>query len=288
MVIVVSATAVNTGGGSGDSGGDTGGGSETTGKTTTTYNNPSFVMQTSGKLATTTNTWIHSDFIPVSDLSNSDDDGKCVRTFVGHGTVAAIAFYSDNNFDSYTEGYVLTNTVNKTAQTAEEVKSCITNNNSKYVVFSTDSSKAELKVTTGFGSEEAPDIEEPESPPTSGETSSGLIYYELGGFIGLSTGKVTNPTSDWIHSDFIEISKLEDNAELNHCIGKFTGHGTVADIAFYRTADFNSFIIGKGSAGSTKTVSQLQSLMSELGATDAKYIVISTDKTKNTLYANLK
>ena len=87
---------------------------------------------------------------------------------------------------------------------------------------------------------------------------------------------------------FIEISKLEDNSELNHCIGKFTGHSTVADIAFYRTADFSSFIIGKSSAGGTKTVSQLQSLMSELGATDAKYIVISTDKTKNTLYANLK
>ena len=259
-------------------------GNTVTGKTTTTYTNPSFVMQTTGQLATSSNTWIHSDFIPVSDLSNSDDDGKCVRKFVSHGTVAAIAFYSDNNFNSYTEGYVLTSTVSKAeAQTAEEVKSCITNNNSKYVVFSTDGSKAELKVTTGFGSVEEPDVEEPEIPSTPG-----LNYYEHAGFIGLSTGQVTNPTSDWIHSDFIEISKLEDSAELNHCIGKFTGHSTVADIAFYRNADFSSFIIGKSSAGGTKTVAELQALMSTLNATDAKYIVISTDKTKNQLYANLK
>ena len=251
---------------------------------TTTYNLPSFVNVSTGQLATNTNTWIHSDFIPVNDLSNNTEDGKCVKTFVSHGTVAAIAFYSQPSFDSYVEGFILTNTAGKSeTQTAEQVKACITKDNANYVVFSTDGSKATLSVTTGEGSTVTPEPEEPENP-----TTSGINYYDNAGFISVSTGQVTNPTSDWIHSDFIAIDDLVDDATLGHCIGKFTGHSSVADIAFYSSNNFNSFIVGKSSAGATKTLSALQSLMTELNATSATHIVISTDKTKNQLYASLK
>ena len=256
------------------------------GQITNTYNLPSFVMQTTGQLATNSNTWIHSDFIPVNDLSNSTEDGKCVRTFVSHGSVAAIAFYSQPNFDSYVEGFILTNTAGKSeTQTAEQVKACITKDNANYVVFSTDGSKATLSVTTGEGSTVTPEPEEPENPGTG---TSGINYYEEPGYINISSGQVTNTSSSWIHSDFIPISELEDDASLGHCIGKFTGHSQVADIAFYSSNSFSSFIAGKSSAGATKTVTALQNLMTELNVTGATYIVISTDKSKNQLYANLK
>lgn len=252
------------------------------GKTTTTYSNPDWVNVNTGKLSGQTNTWIHSDFIPVSSLSNSDDDGKCVRTFVSHGTVASIAFYSEANFDSYVEGYILTNTVSKsTAQTAEDVKACITKDNANYVVFSTNGANATLSITTGTGSAVTPEPEEPEN------AASGVNYYDLPGYVKVSNGQVTS-SSDWIHSNFIKISDLQDDTDLGHCIGKFTGHSLVADIAFYEANNFDSFIAGKSSATSTQTVETLQSLMIELNATNANYIVISTDKTKNKLYACLK
>ncbi len=259
---------------------------DSSGQITTTYNLPSFVTVSSGQLATNSNTWIHSDFIPVNDLSNSTEDGKCVRTFVSHGTVAAIAFYSQPNFNSYVEGFILSNTAGKSeTQTAEQVKACITKDNANYVVFSTDGSKATLSVTTGEGSTVTPEPEEPETPSTG---TSGINYYEEPGYINVSSGQVTNTSSTWIHSDFIKISDLQNDATLGHCIGKFTGHSQVADIAFYSSNSFSSFIAGKSSAGATKTVAALQNLMTELNATNATYIVISTDKSKNQLYASLK
>lgn len=256
------------------------------GQITTTYSLPSFVSVSTGQLATTSNTWIHSDFISVNDLSNNTEDGKCVKTFISHGTVAAIAFYSQPNFDSYVEGFILTDTAGKSeAQTAEQVKACITKDNANYVVFSTDGAKATLSVTTGEGSIVTPEPEEPENPSTG---TSGINYYEEPGYIAVSNGQITNTSSDWIHSDFIKISDLQDDATLGHCIGKFTGHGQVADIAFYSSNNFNSYITGKTSSGATRTVETLQTLMTELNATNATYIVISTDKTKNQLYACLK
>lgn len=121
--------------------------------TTKQFSNPGYVLQSSGALTGETGTWIHSDFIPVEDLVDAEGgDGYCIRTFIGHGRVAAIAFYSEkDNFTSYTEGYLLSDTSAKTSsQTADQVRANITNDSSKYVVFSTDAAKAELYVTAVF------------------------------------------------------------------------------------------------------------------------------------------
>lgn len=248
---------------------------------TYTYNNSGYILATTGKV-TTGNTWIHSDFIPVNQLANGDD-GKCVRTFTGHGTVAAIAFYrTKDNFDSWVSS-VKTGEITggATSVTAEYVKS-LAPTGGNYVVFSTDGSKQTLSVTVGSSSGSSEPVE-PEIP-----AGSGINYYEKAGFIGITSGQVTNTSSTWIHSDFIAIDSLVDDAELGHCIGKCTGHASVADIAFYSAANFDSFIIGKSSAGATKTVAELQALMTQLNATNATHIIISTDKTKNQLYASLK
>lgn len=250
---------------------------------TYTYNNAGYVQAATGKIVTG-GTWIHSDFIPVAQLANGDDS-KCVRTFTGHGTVAAIAFYkTKDNFDSWVSS-ITTNEITggATSVTAEYVKS-LAPTEGNYVVFSTDGSKQTLSVTVGSGSGE--DSSEPEEPDTP--VTSGINYYTNAGFIAVSTGQVTNTTSDWIHSDFIAIDSLVDDATLGHCVGKFTGHSTVADIAFYSSNSFDSYIAGKTSAGSTRTLASLQTLMTELDATNATHIIISTDKTKNQLYASLK
>lgn len=120
--------------------------------TTTKYSNVGYVLATTGALTGASSTWIHSDFIKVSDLAD-DTDGVCVKTFIGHGTVAAMAFYSaKDDFGSFTEGYILSNTsANATAQSVAQVKANITNDASTYVVFSTDGSKAELQVTAASG-----------------------------------------------------------------------------------------------------------------------------------------
>lgn len=249
---------------------------------TYTYTNSGYVAATTGKVITG-NTWIHSDFIPVSQLANGDD-GKCVRTFTGHGTVAAMAFYTTkDNFDSWVSS-VKTSDIEggATAVTAEKVKA-LAPSGGNYVVFSTDGSKQTLAITVGSGGGSSSEPAEPETPATSG-----INYYENAGFISISTGQVTNTSSSWIHSDFIAISDLQDDPTLGHCIGKFTGHASVADIAFYSSNNFSSYIAGKTSAGSTKTLATLQTLMAELNATNATHIVISTDKSKNQLYACLK
>ena len=253
------------------------------GPDTYTYNNSGYVAAATGKVVAG-GTWIHSDFIPVAQLANGDD-GKCVRTFTGHGTVAAIAFYTTkDNFDSWVSS-VKTGDIEggATSVTAEYVKS-LAPAGSNYVVFSTDGSKQTLSVTVGNSS--GGGSSEPEEPDTP--VTSGVNYYDKPGFISISSGQVTNTNSDWIHSDFIAIDSLVDDAQLGHCIGKCTGHASVADIAFYSAPDFSSFIVGKSSAGATKTVAALQTLMTELNATNATHIIISTDKTKNQLYASLK
>ena len=117
---------------------------------TKTYDHKGYVRQSDGSLISSS-TWIHSDFIPVEKLCNGIDD-KCVSTFIGHGTVAAVAFYSQpDDFSSYTEGYILGETKARTsAQDVSEIFSNITKETSKYVVFSTDGSKAKLQVTGTF------------------------------------------------------------------------------------------------------------------------------------------
>ena len=117
---------------------------------TKTYDNPGYVRQSDGSLVSSS-TWIHSDFIPIEQLCNGIDD-KCVGAFIGHGTVAAIAFYSEaDDFSSYTEGYILSETkARTTSQDVSEILSNITKETSKYVVFSTDGSKAKLQVTGTF------------------------------------------------------------------------------------------------------------------------------------------
>jgi hypothetical protein len=117
---------------------------------TKTYDHKGYVRQSDGSLISSS-TWIHSDFIPVEKLCNGIDD-KCVSTFIGHGTVAAVAFYSQpDDFSSYTEGYILGETKARTsAQDVSEILSNITKETSKYVVFSTDGSKAKLQVTGTF------------------------------------------------------------------------------------------------------------------------------------------
>ena len=119
--------------------------------TTRQFSNIGYVLQSDGSLTGETGTWIHSDFIPVEALANGSDN-KCVKTFIGHGRVAAVAFYSKkDDFSSYIEGYLLSDTNAKTnSQTAEQVRANITDDTSKYVVFSTDGSKAELYVTAFY------------------------------------------------------------------------------------------------------------------------------------------
>ena len=116
----------------------------------------------------------------------------------------------------------------------------------------------------------------------TGAGEENTTTYSNAGFISASTGAVTNTSSTWIHSDFI---KLE---ELTGKVGIFVGHASVANAAYYSAADYGTYL---GHAGSGNgAISSIQnnvmvdaSAVTRVAPEGAKYVVFSTDGSKQTL-----
>lgn len=103
-----------------------------------TFTDLGYVLASNGALTGTTGTWVHSPFLEINRVEN-------VGVFVGHGTVAAVAYYSEKDFSSYIKGYKAdemggTSVTGATIQTKAP-------DGAKYVVFSTNAASQQLKVT---------------------------------------------------------------------------------------------------------------------------------------------
>lgn len=129
--------------GSGDSG-NTGGSTVPSG--TNYYTNKGYAAVSNGAITGDTSTWIHSDMIPIDSLANDADTGYCAATFVGHASVAAVAYYSSDDFSDYISGYIASAFGGVTA-TVEQVKSKAPDN-ATHVVFSTNGATQQLYVCT--------------------------------------------------------------------------------------------------------------------------------------------
>ena len=103
-----------------------------------TFSDLGYILVSDGTLTGTTGTWVHSPFLEINRVEN-------VKTFVGHGTVAAAAYYSEKDFGSYIKGYKA-DEMGSTSATGEVIKSKAPNG-AKYVVFSTNAASQQLKVT---------------------------------------------------------------------------------------------------------------------------------------------
>ena len=62
-----------------------------------TFTDLGYILASDGTLTGTTGTWVHSPFLEIDRVEN-------VGVFVGHGTVAAAAYYSEKDFGSYIKG----------------------------------------------------------------------------------------------------------------------------------------------------------------------------------------
>lgn len=113
--------------------------------TTNTYSDAGYVLASTGALTGSTSTWVYSPFIKLSELADNAD-GICVEKFISHGTVAAISYYTEADFNSWLSAMTFAQ-VGKASATAEAVRSNAPDG-AVYVVFSTDGSKATLEVTT--------------------------------------------------------------------------------------------------------------------------------------------
>lgn len=97
-----------------------------------------YVLLSDGTLTGTTSTWVHSPFLEIDRVDN-------VKTFVGHGTVAAAAYYSEKDFGSYIKGYKADEM--GSTSVARDVIQAKAPVGAKYVVFSTNAASQQLKVT---------------------------------------------------------------------------------------------------------------------------------------------
>ena len=112
---------------------------------TKTYSEAGFISASSGAVTNTSSTWIHSDFIKISELTGE------VGIFVGHASVANVAYYSSNDYETYLghagSGNGAIGAVSNTAMVDVSVIKGYAPEGANYVVFSTDASKKTLSVT---------------------------------------------------------------------------------------------------------------------------------------------
>lgn len=99
------------------------------------------------------------------------------------------------------------------------------------------------------------------------------------GYVSFATGELTGATSTWIHSPFLEISRVESAKT-------FVGHGSVAAVAYYSEKDFGTYIKGykADEMGGTSVTSDI--IQSKAPA-DAKYVVFSTNSASQKLVVSL-
>lgn len=100
----------------------------------------------------------------------------------------------------------------------------------------------------------------------------------LPGYINKNDGKVYGETGTWIHSDFIAID------EINGDCGTAWGHSAVADIAYYSSDSFDTYL-GFYNLSGTRTATEL--LIKSNAPNNAKYVIITTDSTHYSLFATL-
>ena len=253
-----------------------------------TYNNVGSIG-TNGKPAS--NTWAHSDFIPAESLV------KCGK-FVANASVLNVAYYREADFDSFISGESLLQ--------GEKTKDDLSYpEGTKFIVISTNpdsnelyaylNSSYEIKQLKNVSNQHSSDIDSlkkgqelsltkekqklTDEEKLQVKSNIGLISVERNsysnkGYIG-KTGAVTNPSSTWVHSDFIPAESLVK-------CGKFVANASVLNVAYYREADFDSFISGESLLQGEKTKDDLSY------PEGTKFIVISTDSiNSNTLYAEL-
>lgn len=103
-----------------------------------TFSDLGYVLVSDGTLTGTTGTWVHSPFLEIDRIES-------VKTFVGHGTVAAVAYYSEKDFGSYIKGYKA-DEIGGTAVNGETIQAKAPDG-AKYVIFSTNAASQQLKVT---------------------------------------------------------------------------------------------------------------------------------------------
>ena len=103
-----------------------------------TFSDLGYVLVSDGTLTGTTGTWVHSPFLEIDRIEG-------VGVFVGHGTVAAVAYYSEKDFGSYIKGYKA-DELGGTTVTGEVIQTKAPDG-AKYVVFSTNAASQQLKVT---------------------------------------------------------------------------------------------------------------------------------------------
>lgn len=103
-----------------------------------TFSDLGYILVSDGTLTGTTGTWVHSPFLEIDRVEN-------VGVFVGHGTVAAAAYYSEKNFGSYIKGYKA-DEMGGTSVTGEIIQTKAPEG-AKYVVFSTNGASQQLIVT---------------------------------------------------------------------------------------------------------------------------------------------
>lgn len=74
------------------------------------------------------------------------------------------------------------------------------------------------------------------------EISSGVVTreYEIAGYVK-NDGSITVGSSPWVHSDFILISSLTNDAE-GYCTSGLQGHGSVASVAYYSESSDTAYI----------------------------------------------
>lgn len=97
-----------------------------------------YILVSSGALTGLDGTWVHSPFLEIDRVEQ-------VGVFVGHGTVAAAAYYSEKDFGSYIQGYTADN-MGGTTVTKETILSK-SPEGAKYVIFSTNKASQELNIT---------------------------------------------------------------------------------------------------------------------------------------------
>lgn len=103
-----------------------------------TFTDLGYILASDGTLTGTAGTWIHSPFLEIDRVEN-------VGVFVGHGTVAAVAYYSEKDFGSYIKGYKA-DEMGATSVTGEVIQAKAPEG-AKYVIFSTNGASQQLKVT---------------------------------------------------------------------------------------------------------------------------------------------
>ena len=98
------------------------------------------------------------------------------------------------------------------------------------------------------------------------------------GYILRSNGTIAGTTSSWIHSDFIELSKINGNC------GEFVNHGSVASVAYYSSNDLTSYLGYYSGTGvfSVDTVNNN-------APSGSQYVILTTDGSGGReLYAYMK